>query len=66
MTSRYKSPGVSRENRISEQGLLRLEKQLSSTVKISQMVLDQWVLRYGEPAQQLIDKYRKSKDKTDK
>ena len=58
VTKRQISPGVSRTDRISDQGLLRLEKQLKSGTKISQVVKDQWILRYGEPAKTLIEKYQ--------
>jgi len=50
-------PGVSREQRISDEGLKRLEKQFNSGVKPSSMVLKQWIIRYGEPARDLIKKY---------
>lgn len=51
-------PGISREQRISEEGLLRLEKQLRSGVNISDQVLAQWVKRYGDEARNLILRYR--------
>jgi hypothetical protein len=47
-------PGVSREQRISDEGLKRLEKQFNSGVKPSSMVLKQWIKRYGESARDLI------------
>ena len=50
-------PGVSRQQRISEEGLKRLEKQLQSGVKISAVVLQQWVKRYGDAATVIISKY---------
>lgn len=55
-----KSPGISREQRLSDEGLTRLEKQLKSGVKISSPVLSQWVKRYGEPAIEIIQKYKPS------
>lgn len=55
--SKKSSPGVSRQNRISDEGLERLEKQLSSGVKISQPVLAQWVRRYGEAARLILRRY---------
>ena len=58
MSERHK-PGVSREQRISDEGLLRLQKQLQSGVRISEQVLRQWVKRYGEAAELVIQKYRK-------
>ena len=53
------APGVSREERISDEGLQRLEKQLAAGIKISRPVLDQWVKRYGDAAQELIRRYAK-------
>ncbi len=52
------APGVSRPNRISVEGLRRLEQQLQSGAKMSQPVLDQWIARYGEPARNIIEKYK--------
>ncbi len=48
-------PGVSRQHRISDEGLQRLQKQLSSGVSISQQVLAQWVRRYGDAARNIIE-----------
>lgn len=56
MTKEIK-PGVSREQRISDEGLLRLEKQFQSGVNVNAMVLKQWIKRYGEPARNLIKRY---------
>ena len=53
-------PGVAREQRISDEGLKRLEKQLQSGVRISEMVLQQWVKRYGDEAKKIIEKYDRS------
>ena len=50
-------PGVSREQRISDEGLKRLEKQLKSGINVSAVVLKQWIKRYGEPASCRIKKY---------
>ncbi|WP_456405968.1 hypothetical protein, partial [Thiolapillus sp.] len=47
-------PGVSREQRLSTEGLQRLEKQLQSAAGISDRVLAQWIRRYGDAAKQLI------------
>jgi hypothetical protein len=55
-------PGVSREQRISDEGLMRLEKQLQSGINISTPVLNQWVKRYGDDARELILKYRANSD----
>ena len=51
------NPGVSREQRISIEGLARLEKHLKSGSKISKQVLQQWVKRYGDSAKNLLKKY---------
>ena len=57
------NPGVSRDNRLSDEGLQRLESQLTSGRKPSQQVLNQWVKRYGQPAQDIINQYtEKTKD----
>jgi len=57
MTSRKPAPGVSRDARISDEGLQRLERQLKAGT-VSAAVLEQWVRRYGDAARELIDKYR--------
>ncbi len=51
-------PGVSRDERISSDGLERLERQLAAGSKINDSVLQQWVRRYGEQAETLIARYR--------
>ena len=61
-----KSPGVSREDRISNEGLIRLEKQLVSGARMSAVVLEQWVKRYGDAAKVLILKYHQSYPGIDK
>lgn len=63
--SKKSSPGVSRKNRISDEGLERLEKQLSSGVKISRPVLAQWVRRYGEAARLILRRYDMDSDEFD-
>jgi len=55
-------PGVSRKERISDEGLGRLEKQLKLGIKISEQVLQQWVRRYGDAARDLLKKYRREID----
>jgi len=55
--SSKKQPGVSRDDRISDEGLLRLEKQLATGRKVSRLVLDQWIKRYGDAARDIINKY---------
>ena len=56
-SSNRSSPGVSRENRISDEGLERLEKQLKLGIKIAQPVLQKWVRRYGNSARKLLKSY---------
>ncbi len=55
---KQRNPGVSRDNRISDEGLERLEKHLNGGTKMTKMVLEQWIKRYGEPARALIKRYR--------
>jgi len=52
-----KTPGISRDNRISDEGLERLEKQLQRGGQVSDAVLAQWIRRYGDAARELIRKY---------
>jgi hypothetical protein len=59
------APGVSRETRISDEGLKRLENQLAGGVKISKGVMEQWIRRYGERAKRLIRKYGRYDDAFD-
>jgi len=47
-------PGISRDNRISDDGLQRLEKQLQRGGQISDTVLAQWIRRYGDAAREII------------
>lgn len=57
MNRKSSTPGVSRDNRITDAGLQRLDKQLASGVNVSQQVLAQWVKRYGQPAIEIIKKH---------
>lgn len=57
MNGRQGTPGVSRDARISDEGLLRLERQLQSGARISAMVLRQWIKRYGDDAHDLLRRY---------
>jgi len=54
-------PGVSRSERLSDEGLRRLEVQLQRGARISEAVLGQWEKCYGEAALVLINKYSKSR-----
>ena len=53
--SRRPHPGISRADRLSEEGLQRLQRQLASAMRVSEPVLLQWVRRYGEQAVALIE-----------
>lgn len=57
MSRKISNPGISRPERLSDEGLERLEKQLSSGQRISAQVLQQWIKRYGESARVIINKY---------
>ncbi len=50
-------PGVQRENRISDDGLERLRKQLSSGVNPSLPVRKQWLKRYGKSASDIFHEF---------
>ncbi|HSG11201.1 MAG TPA: hypothetical protein VLB10_05575 [Gammaproteobacteria bacterium] len=49
-----RQPGITRDNRISDDGLQRLEKQLQRGGQISDAVLAQWIRRYGDAAREII------------
>jgi len=51
-------PGRARSERISPEGLARLEQQLRAGARMSPQVLEQWVKRYGDQARKLIARYR--------
>ena len=57
----HRMPGVTRDERISDEGLQRLEKQLIDGRIPNQPVLDQWIKRYGQAARALIEKYHRLK-----
>ena len=57
MSQRTPQPGVTRDERISGEGLQRLEKHLQHGARISKPVLAQWIRRYGEPARDLLKRY---------
>ncbi|HEB82945.1 MAG TPA: hypothetical protein ENJ11_08785 [Gammaproteobacteria bacterium] len=56
--------GVSRAQRISDEGLQRLENQLARGVNIRREVLQQWVKRYGDSARSIIERYGIKLDQT--
>lgn len=51
------APGVSRNERLSDEGLNRLDNQLARGVNVSTQVLAQWVKRYGDAAREIIRKH---------
>ena len=57
MNNQIPNPGVSREERISDEGLQRLEKHLKNGARMSHPVLQQWIKRYGDSARKLIRQY---------
>jgi len=63
VTQKKATPGVSREQRISDEGLRRLQKQLASGVRISDRVLQQWIKRYGDDARVIIQRYANKRDR---
>ena len=65
MSDKKPSPGVSRSERLSTEGLTRLENQLKAGVLISPMVLAQWIKRYGKPAVEIIKKYQRDSHEPD-
>jgi hypothetical protein len=57
MPTNQPEPGVSRAQRLSDAGLARLQQQLSSGVNMTDLVLEQWIRRYGDAARELIRKH---------
>lgn len=49
-----KQPGISRDERISEEGLARLHELLARGGQVSDVVLAQWIRRYGDAAREVI------------
>lgn len=52
--TRTPAPGVSRNERLSAEGLERLAAQLQAGINPSAVVLAQWIRRYGDAARELI------------
>jgi hypothetical protein len=50
-------PGITRSERLSDEGLGRLESHLQQGTAISRAVLAQWVRRYGEAARAIIRRH---------
>ena len=65
MKDKMPIPGVSRQDRLSGDGLARLEKQLESGLNISSQVLAQWIKRYGNPAREIIKKHNRYRSEFD-
>ena len=65
MTNKPPTPGVSRQARLSDEGLQRLEKQLAAGTRIAAAVLGQWIKRYGEPAREIIKRHGQYSDELD-
>jgi len=57
MPDHTRTPGISREHRISDEGLQRLERQLQRGGQISDAVLAQWISRYGDAAREIIARH---------
>ena len=65
MTKKVPCPGVSRQNRLADEGLQRLERQLMIGVRINIPVLAQWIKRYGEAARVIIKRHGQYSDELD-
>ncbi|HEY9148321.1 MAG TPA: hypothetical protein VIQ22_04860 [Gammaproteobacteria bacterium] len=57
MTGRKPEPGVDRTQRISDEGLARLAAQLERGARPSDVVLAQWLRRYGVAARELLQRH---------
>jgi len=58
-------PGVSRQQRLVEEGLQRLHKQLSGGAAMTDPVLAQWIRRYGDAARDIIRQANRYRDEFD-
>ncbi len=54
MSQSEHKPGVGRDERISQEGLERLARQMQSGASMSDRVLAQWIRRYGESARRIL------------
>jgi len=63
MPDQPRTPGVTREHRISDEGLQRLEQQLRRGGQISDAVLAQWIRRYGDAAREIIARHGRTPGK---
>ena len=59
------SPGISRDARISAEGLQRLEALMQRGGQISDAVLLQWIRRYGDAARTIIRNYGRNPEQTE-
>lgn len=57
-------PGISRTDRLSDEGLRRLEQQLSRGARMKPEILAQWIKRYGDDARAIIEKYSATQSET--
>ena len=57
MTHESPTPGLARQDRLSAEGLQRLEQHLKLGTAMSDQILAQWIRRYGEPARDLIRRH---------
>ena len=60
-----RKPGISRDNRISDEGLQRLEQLLARGGQVSDAVLAQWIRRYGDSARELVRAAGRYRDEFD-
>ena len=57
MSEKRPKPGVTRAERLSDEGLRRLEKQLESGAGMSDRILLQWIRRYGDPVRDILKRH---------
>lgn len=58
-----RSPGISRDKRISDEGLQRLEALMQRGGQISDAVLLQWIRRYGDAARIIIRQHGRNPER---
>lgn len=57
MSDGTRTPGVSRGERAEDEGLRRLDRQLTGGAAPNAEVLSQWVRRYGDAAREIIRRH---------
>jgi hypothetical protein len=62
MTEPPRTPGISRTERLTDEGLQRLQRQLERGGQISDAVLAQWIRRYGDAAREIIARHGRAPD----